>query len=169
MSRSWMSHVLPVALGGGVSPTVSGRWGSPRLPQQRSTLPFQLTRCFPNYEQGLKRQQKKKKEAQTYSRKGLPGGSRRRTRRGPRPEMVTAASRRLRISPPPPPPQFWHPTLCLGCTQRCRTVFPPPRTPPKWSSSWVLWQTPPHPKTSRPSASQLPLLSRSGTNSPVLK
>lgn len=109
MSRSWMSHVLPVALGGGVSPTVSGRWGSPRLPQQRSTLPFQLTRCFPNYEQGLKRQQKKKKEAQTYSRKGLPGGSRRRTRRGPRPEMVTAASRRLRISPPPPLPSFGTP------------------------------------------------------------
>lgn len=114
MSRSWMSHVLPVALGGGVSPTVSGRWGSPRLPQQRSTLPFQLTRCFPNYEQGLKRQQKKKKEAQTYSRKGLPGGSRRRTRRGPRPEMVTAASRRLRISPPPPPSPVLAPHALSG-------------------------------------------------------
>lgn len=102
MSRSWMSHVLPVVLEGGVSPTFLGRRGSPRLPQQRSALPFRLTRCSPNYEQGLKRQQQKK-EARTYSRKGLPGGSRRRIRRGPRPEMVTAASRHLRISPPPLP------------------------------------------------------------------
>lgn len=87
-----------------------GKMGLPTLAPAALHPPLSANEVLPKLRAGFKTTtKKKKKEAQTYSRKGLPGGSRRRTRRGPRPEMVTAASRRLRISPSPPLPSFGTP------------------------------------------------------------
>lgn len=104
-----------------------------------------------------------KKEAQTYSRTLLPEGSQRRTRRGPRPEAVMAAS--------------WPPTDLLAPHTLSRThrampdcvptMSPPPRPSQPAQLPGFVANTPPGPVP--PPASLLRLLSRWGTNSPVLK
>lgn len=147
-----------------------GKMGLPTLAPAALHPPLSANEVLPKLRAGFKTttKKKKKKEAQTYSRKGLPGGSRRRTRRGPRPEMVTAASRCLRISRPPSP--VLAPHALSGMHPVMPDCVPTTSYPPKAEQLLgFVANTPPHPKTSRPSASQLPLLSRSGTNSPVLK
>lgn len=121
-------------LGGGFSYRFVRR-GLPHLPWQCSILPFRLMRCSPNYQQRSKHQQKRKlrltlgQSFQKVHRGGLGKD------RGWR--WIWQRPGCLRIS--------WHPTLCPGRTERCRTVSPPCRhrlIPPNQRSSRVLWPTP---------------------------